>query len=81
MRIQGIDEAILWSKEIIENEFCNIFYCNKQIFLQSIEIFRKEKKERKSLTLTDCVVYVSQKLLSCDEILTFDLKLRNYFQA
>lgn len=78
MRIEGMGEAIRWSKEIIDNEFCNILYCNKSIFTEALFIFRKEKNERKPMTFTDCVVYSSKERLLCDEILTFDDRLKNY---
>jgi predicted nucleic acid-binding protein len=78
MRIEGMEEAIKWSKEIIDNKFCNIMYCNKSIFTEALLIFRKERNERKPMTITDCVVYTSQERLSCDEILTFDDRLKNY---
>ena len=78
MKIEGMEDAIIWSEEIIENSFCNIYYCTKPIFQDAILIFRKEKNERKPMTLTDCVVFVSKDILGCDEILTFDERLKHY---
>jgi predicted nucleic acid-binding protein len=77
-KVKSIEKAILWSYKLTDESFCNIYYCNQEIFLTALELFRTEIKERKPMSFTDCVIYVSHSILQCDEILTFDKRLKNY---
>lgn len=78
MKVTNIEKAILWSYKLVDESFCDILYCNPEIFQMALELFRTEKKERKPMTFTDCIIYVSHTILQCDEILTFDNRLKNY---
>ncbi len=78
MKYQSMENAIRWSKIIMDGKFCSIYYCNNIIFNSAINIFQSETDERKPLTLTDAIVYFSSKMLSCDEILTYDGRLKSY---
>lgn len=78
MKFLGIDEAISWGKILFEQEFANIIFTNENILKSAWEILQKEKGERKPMNLTDCVVAICSSLLKCDEILTFDKRLKNY---
>lgn len=78
MKIQNMKKAIQWSKTFMDEIFCSIYYCNDYIFKSAMNIFQSELDERKPLTLTDAVVFISSNNLSCEEILTFDKRLKNY---
>lgn len=75
---RSIKDAIEWGKIIFSEEIANIIYCNQKINKSAWELFQQEKNERKPLNFTDCIVYIKSKLLKCDEILTFDQRLKNY---
>ena len=78
VKTTDINNAINLIDEVINEEFCKIFYSNKQIIQYSLSVFRKERSETKPLNLTDCIVGVSNVLLKCDELLSFDERLKNY---
>ena len=75
---RSIKDALEWGKFIFSEEIANIIYGNKQIISSAWVLFQQEKDERKPLNFTDCIVYIKSKLLKCDEILTFDTKLKTY---
>ncbi len=77
-KVAGIQTAIEWSYVLLENGFCNVLYCNESIFSDALKIFRSELGERKPLTLTDAIVYVSSRQTACKGILTFDDRLKNF---
>ncbi len=78
MKYQGMENAIRWSEIIMSGRFCSLYYCSDLIFSLAIDVFQREIDERKPLTLTDAIVFISSKNLSCDGILTYDERLRNY---
>ncbi|OLS27460.1 MAG: hypothetical protein HeimC2_11230 [Candidatus Heimdallarchaeota archaeon LC_2] len=74
----GIEEAISWGITFFEQNFAKIIFTNEKILASAWEIFQKDTGERKPMNLTDCVVVECKSLLKCDEILTFDERLKNY---
>lgn len=78
IKSESIDEAIDWGKILYSQELSNIMYCNAEIHRNAWTILQDEVGERKPLNLTDCIIYVKQKLLKCDEILTFDSRLKSF---
>jgi len=54
-----------------------LFIVIKKLSIQHGNYY-KVRKMSENHYLTDCVVFVKYKLLKCDEILTFDDRLKNY---
>jgi len=73
-----IQDVIDWGTILFSEELADIVYCNQEIINLAWKLLQSEKNERKTLNLTDCVVFIKNKLLKCDEILTFDDRLKNY---
>lgn len=78
IRLSGINQSIKWGQILFPENFTRILYTNKSIISSAWNIFQNEKNERKPMNLTDCIVYVGCKSLSCDELLTYDERLKNY---
>ena len=78
MKLSGINQSIKWGQLLFPEEFIRILYTNKSIITSAWNIFQNEKNERKLMNLTDCIVYLSNQSLSCDELLTYDDRLKNY---
>lgn len=73
-----IQDVIDWGSILLSEEIANIAYCNQEIIKSAWKLLQGEKNERKPLNFTDCVVFVKSKLLKCNEILTFNDRLKNY---
>ncbi|MCY3414532.1 MAG: type II toxin-antitoxin system VapC family toxin [Candidatus Heimdallarchaeota archaeon] len=73
-----IQDVIDWGSILFSEELANIVYSNQAIIKSAWELLQDEKSERKPLNFTDCVVLIKNKLLRCDEILTFDDRLKNF---
>ncbi len=78
LRVSRLDEAIQWGELLFSEEFISIYYSNQDLILSAWKLIQSEMGERKPLTFTDCVVFLSAQKLACDEILTFDDRLKNY---
>jgi predicted nucleic acid-binding protein len=78
MKLYGIEEAITWGKILFEENFANVIFTNENILASAWATFQKEIGERKPMNVTDCVVAVCNSMLKCDEILTYDERLKNY---
>ena len=74
----SIKDAIEWGKLIYSQELATIIYCTQKINQLAWDLVKLEINERKPMNLTDCVVYVKKTLMKCDEILTFDNRLKNF---
>jgi predicted nucleic acid-binding protein len=80
LKLSGIVQALKWGELLFSEELVHIVYANKQIITSSWDIFQSEVNERKLMNITDCVVYFVSNSLNCDEILTFDQRLKNYIK-
>ncbi|MHA2100706.1 MAG: type II toxin-antitoxin system VapC family toxin [Candidatus Kariarchaeaceae archaeon] len=78
MKLYGIEEAISWGKILFEENFASIIFTNENILASAWKTFQKEIGERKPMNITDCVIAVCGSMLKCDEILTYDERLKNY---
>ena len=78
IRLSGINQSIKWGQLLFLEEFIRILYANKSIISSAWNIFQGEKNERKPMNLTDCIVHVGYQSLNCDELLTYDERLKSY---
>lgn len=78
MKLSGMEEAIAWGKILFEQNFASVIFTNENILASAWETFQKEIGERKPMNITDCVITVCRSMLRCDEILTYDERLKNY---
>ena len=74
----SITKSIEWGNYLFQEKWFDLIYTPSTIVSDAWEIYKKEKNVRNPLSFTDATIVAFCKLRKVDEILTFDVRMKNY---